>query len=154
LDLIGSFMRLWRKSPLFRNIVLSVLGWALMYLVFLFEVRQLGWQSQHAKLSITPLGFPLGIFIQWLVFRDSVRAILGSMSLWKAIKRNGVRWLAAKVLSFTVNQLGYAVVLHMAGMPYWAAYPASASILSLVYFAINRWWVFQPPAPIEKTVIP
>jgi hypothetical protein len=153
LGLIRSFLQLYRRSPFFRNIVLSLLGWGLMYSLFLIEVSELGWQSQHAKLSITPLGFPLGIFIQWLVFRDSVRAILGSMNLWDAIRRHGARWLLVKALSFTLNQFGYAVVLHMAGMPYWAAYPVSASILSVVYFAINRWWVFQIPAQVEKTVI-
>ena len=153
MGIVKPFLALYRRSPFFRNIVLSLLGWTLMYSVFIVEVSELGWQSPQAKLSITPLGFPLGIFIQWLVFRDSVRAIMGSMNLWDAVRRHGVRWLLVKVLSITANQFGYAAVLLMAGMPYWAAYPVSASILSVVYFAINRWWVFPTSAQVEEAVI-
>jgi len=50
---------LYRNSQLFRNSVLSLSGWLLMYLVFLFEVIHLDWSSQHAKLSITPIGIPI-----------------------------------------------------------------------------------------------
>lgn len=150
---VRGFQRLWCESMLFRHVFLSLLGWGLMYAVFYVEVSRFDWQSQHAKLSITPLGFPLGLVIQWLVFRDNLRAILGSMSLKKAVKRHGTRWLVVKALSFGANQLGYAVALHLAGLPFWLAYPVAAATLSLVYFAVNRFWVLKPPPQVVVTEI-
>jgi hypothetical protein len=142
--------RQWGEKLIFRHVVLSVLGWTMMYMVFYLEVSRLKMHSQHAKLSITPLGFPVGILIQWLVFKDKLKSILSSMSLRKALRRHGSRWLVIKVVSFAANQVGYAVTLHMAGLPFWAAYPVSAAALSLLYFAISNWWVLKAQDEVRQ----
>lgn len=144
----AKFVSLYRGSQLFRNSVLSLGGWLLMYLVFLFEVTHLDWSSQQAKLSITPIGIPLGIAIQWLVFGDNVKRILRLRNPKLTFRCSG-KWLAVKAASFFANQLSYAVVLHQIGLPYMVAYPTAAAGMSLIYFAINRFWTFRVPEAKE-----
>ncbi len=135
---------LYRDSQLFRNSVLSLIGWGLMYMVFLFEVTHLDWTSQHAKLSITPIGIPIGIAIQWLVFGENIKQILRLRNPRLTLKC-GSKWLTVKAAAFLANQLSYAVVLHQVGLPYMVAYPTAAAGMSLVYFALNRLWAFRLP---------
>jgi hypothetical protein len=142
------FISLYHSSQLFRNSVLSFGGWLLLYLVFLFEVTHLDWSSQHAKLSITPIGIPLGILIQWWVFGENIKRIVGLRSL-KLTFSCGGKWLALKVAAFFANQVSYAIVLHQVGLPYMVAYPTAATVMSLVYFAINRFWTFRVPEAEE-----
>jgi len=139
---------LYRNSQLFRNSVLSLSGWLLMYLVFLFEVIHLDWSSQHAKLSITPIGIPIGIVIQWLVFGENVKQIV-SLNDFKLTFKCGGKWLAIKMAAFFANQFSYAVVLHQVGLPYMVAYPAAAAGMSLIYFGVNRFWTFRVPEAKE-----
>ncbi len=146
---------LWehRHERIVRNCYLSLLGWLLMYGVFIVEVTHLNLSSQHAKLSISPLGFPVGLVVQWLVFRDRMTVAEGGSGLWSRAKqacltviqntkRMGSRWLAAKLISFGINQYAYAMALHALGLPYLLAYPVSAAALALVYYRVNNLWVF------------
>jgi hypothetical protein len=49
-------------------------------------------------------------------------------------------------LSFTLNQVGYALALHQLGLPYQVAYPVAGAAMSLVYFAVTRLWILRIPA--------
>jgi hypothetical protein len=142
-----------RHERIVRNTYWSILGWLVMYAVFYVEVSHLNFDSQNAKLTITPLGFPVGLTIQWLVFRDRMETAQGGKGLWLRVKQVclttyhtareiGMRWVAAKLISFGINQYAYAMMLHALGLPYLLAYPAAASVLALVYYRVNNLWVF------------
>lgn len=146
---------LWRHrhDRVVRNCYLSFAGWLVMFGVFYVEVSRLNWSSQHAKLSISPMGAPLGLIIQWLVFRDRIAVAQAGNGLWaragqiartgyNTVRQMGLRWGAVKLISFGVNQYAYAMMLHTAGLPYWLAYPAAASALGLIYYKMNDLWVF------------
>jgi hypothetical protein len=146
---------LWgqRHERVVRNGYLSIFGWLVMYGVFIVEVSHLNWSSQQAKLTISPLGAPLGLTIQWLVFRDRIAVAEADAGVWAKPKqiwlttyrttRNiGVRWWLVKAVSFGVNQYVYALMLHRLGLPYLLAYPAAAASLGLIYYRMNNLWVF------------
>jgi hypothetical protein len=146
---------LWehRHERVVRNCYLSILAWLVMYGVFLVEVSHLNLNSQQAKLTISPLGVPLGVMIQWLVFRDRITVAETGSGIWskpkqvwlttyRTTRHVGSRYWPIKIVSFVVNQYAYATMLHRVGLPYWVAYPAAASALSLVYYKVNNLWVF------------
>jgi hypothetical protein len=156
LDKLASLpQRSWeqRHKRVVRNCYLSFMGWLVMYGVFIVEVSRLNFDSQHAKLSISPLSAPLGLTIQWLVFRDRISVAEGGTGLWRrakqvcvtaynTVRQMGLRWAFIRYISFFVNQYAYAMMLHAAGLPYWLAYPVAASALSLIYYKMNKLWVF------------
>jgi hypothetical protein len=144
----GQWHRLWGLR-VGKNSVLSVLAWCLMYGLFFVEVSQLDWKSQHAKLAWSLMGLPLGVAIQCHVFWDKLQAMRTRAAEWTSIWK--ILWAAAKLVSkwgavrflfFLLNQTCYAVLLHRAGLPYWAAALLIAPILSILYFFTNALVVF------------
>ncbi len=133
-----------------KHICASLAAWAALYAVFLIEISSLNMNSQGAKLTMTPLGIPVGLLVQWFVFGDKVIALKTRFSLKKIWLFLGSRWAVAKVLFFVANQVIYAVLLHEIGFPAWAAAIVAAPFVSITYYYVTNRWVI-PRQSAKKT---
>lgn len=132
----------WIWSTRFgKNAILSTPVWLVMYGLFYVEISHLDMNSQQAKLLWSPLGAPLGLMIQWVVFADRLKTLRLKMSFKRLAGRLSWRFIATKGVFFLVNQLAYGALLIKAGLPPLAAAPVSAATVSIIYYFTALLWI-------------
>jgi hypothetical protein len=121
-----------------KNIIFSLAGWVMIQQVIFHVLMARGLDSHAAKALCSPIGAPVGVVIQLIVFGDRARALV-KLRQWRLTVFGGGKYAGGKFGLFLLNQALYAVLLHQASLsPTWAN-TAAAPIGSLLGYALCMW---------------
>lgn len=130
-----------KKERFLRNVLASLVGWAIVNTIFYIEVRHFDVGRQAAHVSKTPIGAPLGFMIQWIVFGDRVKAIIELEGKRPKLEL-AVRWVISKAPFFFLNQaLFWALVLWL-GMPFVLTPFVIPPIASAIHYFVDDKWTY------------
>jgi hypothetical protein len=133
----GWLKALLHDRRLRKNISYSLAGWVMVQQVVFHALMAKGLDSHAAKALCSPIGAPIGVAIQLVVFGDRARMLVKLRSL-RMVFGSG-KYAGGKVGMFFFNQALYAALLHQASLsPTWAN-TAAAPVGSLLSYGLCMW---------------
>ncbi len=145
----------WLSSHLhdrrfWRNIFWNLVGWTIVNTVFYVEVKYFGVGKAAAHASKTPIGEPLGVMIQGVVFGDRLKLIVKAGD-WRPKLAAVVRWTVSKGPSVLINQALFWALVIRGGLPFWLAPLILSPGITVARYFIDLHWTFKVDHLESKT---
>lgn len=130
-----------RDKRLRKNILYSLIGFAISYTLFCVAISLFSVDDQQAKFYQSLWGGPIGLAIQWFVFGDRVKALRAKVNLTWLIAFITSRLTLVKFAFWLINLAAYSILLHQAGLPAQEANVVPAPFVSMLFYAVMARWV-------------